>query len=57
VTRRDVSCRIVTRRDVSYLVPQGRGVLVASRPRHHLIGSAEQPWGYRVNDDVRGRLG
>ncbi|KAG2491121.1 hypothetical protein HYH03_010565 [Edaphochlamys debaryana] len=31
---------------------QDRGVLVASNLRHHLLGSEEQPWGYRVNDDV-----
>ncbi|EFJ53013.1 hypothetical protein VOLCADRAFT_72245 [Volvox carteri f. nagariensis] len=31
---------------------QDRGVLVASNLRHHLLGSDEQPWGYRVNDDV-----
>ncbi|GIL45161.1 hypothetical protein Vafri_2479 [Volvox africanus] len=31
---------------------QDRGVLVASNMRHHLLGSDEQPWGYRVNDDV-----
>ncbi|PNW72980.1 hypothetical protein CHLRE_14g614100v5 [Chlamydomonas reinhardtii] len=31
---------------------QDRGVLVASNMRHHLLGSEDQPWGYRVNDDV-----
>lgn len=27
-------------------------MLVASNMRHHLLGSEDQPWGYRVNDDV-----
>lgn len=27
-------------------------MLVASNLRHHLLGLDEQPWGYRVNDDV-----
>ncbi len=31
---------------------QDAGVLVASNLRHHLLGSEEQPWGYRVNDEV-----
>ncbi|GFR51513.1 hypothetical protein Agub_g13928 [Astrephomene gubernaculifera] len=31
---------------------QESGVLVASGLRHHLLGQAEQPWGYRVNDEV-----
>ncbi|PNH04740.1 Dolichyl-diphosphooligosaccharide--protein glycosyltransferase subunit [Tetrabaena socialis] len=31
---------------------QERGVLVASNLRHHLLGSDEQPAGYRVNDEV-----